>query len=163
MKFTSAFKAAVYTVVPATYRFFGNNQRESVPGLRAKFSDHILDTEAQGWNDEQREQVEQYLLGHADFGLVLSLLDEAALAAAASPYHCLFLVVTGGEANLCGITVATEGEFCPKHKVLMANEPQPIPEPETEFDPMVTSPEGAPVAEPALDEALAGGLAEGVN
>ena len=146
MKFISEFKATLYVVRPATYRYFGNNQRESIPGLRAQFADHILDTEAQAWSEEDRAEVEEYLLGHADFGLVLSLLDEAALAVAASPYHCLFMVVTGGEANICGTTVAVEGDLCPKHQVLAAAE---AAEPESD-------PGDSETAEPddALDEVV---------
>lgn len=135
MKFRRAYRHRGlngYTIRPHT-RYTENGMTMTRYPLRAQFVDGFWDSEAtqksMGWSNEEREQVEQYLLTHDDFGHGL-FLDSS--EPGAGPYVateteateeeqeksltvCIASVETDGESKLCGRPTVGDSEFCAKH------------------------------------------------
>ena len=76
MKFMSKFDNAVYIIDGKSKDtvFMPGGRVQRIPGVRATFTgrSHIFDSETAQqkfrWSDDLREQVEEYLLNHEDFG-----------------------------------------------------------------------------------------------
>jgi hypothetical protein len=76
MRFMSKYDNAVYIIDGKSKDtvFMPGGRVQRIPGVRATFGgrSHIFDSQTAQqkyrWSDEQREQVEEYLLNHQDFG-----------------------------------------------------------------------------------------------
>ena len=73
MRFYSIVSNISYEVTPDHWEYHGPDarNREKVRGITARFSSHMYDTKAQqelnGWDDETREMVENYLKNHENY------------------------------------------------------------------------------------------------
>ena len=121
MKFYSHYSHARYTVEPTYYRLAGPH-RETVHGIAAEFDDNRFDSEVAQkqlrWTDEQREQVESYLMAHADYGKTLRAIPDGELAEAQAPQEiavCLFRVTIDGDVEACGRPSVSSDGYCAKH------------------------------------------------
>jgi hypothetical protein len=130
MKFRSIWRKPQYVVRPGWKEIVAPGQERIFPALRAQFREGgwpeggFLDTEDEqrrlGWTDEQREQVEQHLLKHSDFGIGIFLAEEPpAVIEEESDRGCAFVTVTEDAAERCGKRRAKGQEYCPKHAKLL--------------------------------------------
>lgn len=126
MRFQSRWDNAVYVVRPTYVVNLAPGQQEIKYGLKARFMgrDRIFDSEqaqaADGWTDEQRKQVEDYLLKHRDFGSGLYLAPgEAAPAgvevAAPEIKRCGHIATVNGKITQCKEDARLGDDFCAKH------------------------------------------------
>jgi hypothetical protein len=139
VKFFSKYRPAIYIVEPRRNEVLPNGDkrlRDGI-GLTAVFSNvpggSILDTEedSHGWNAEEREKVEQHLLGHNDFGFQLWLADEGvARAAQATTDTCMVMIQVPEGVRLCGREADATTRICAEHTAQLSQTPEPeLPEP----------------------------------
>jgi hypothetical protein len=130
VKFYSIVSGISYEVIAADYEYNGPNlrNRKLVPGITARFSNHMYDTkEAQKvnkWSDETREMVEYYLLNHENFNTQwLQTVPESEAESKAKEFTetgtCISRTVTDEGIVDCD-QPAEEGEFyCKRHMSAM--------------------------------------------
>lgn len=90
-------------------------------GTRSGFWDSHAAQEINGWNDETREQVEEFLANHPDRGKFFHIEDAPAPQAqpeGSAPQQgtvetpCIGTIITPGEpSRICG-KPATQGDYC---------------------------------------------------
>ena len=129
MRFRSIWRKPQY-VVRATFKTqIAPGQTTIHPGLHANFHDEggqggYLDTEAEqrtlGWSEEEREQVEQHLLNHSDFGRGIYLAESAEMRPEdLEPEGCIFTAPDGSVAERCGKARAEDSAYCEEHQELV--------------------------------------------
>lgn len=129
MRFISVPRRAKYVVRPTTRTMNALGMPETHRGLQARFINHTFDSVASqqqlGWTDEERIQVERYLLGHRDLdrhnGYHLDDIVEGKpgsrvdLPANAVSTRCIaFFRNEDGEVEQCP-REAQVGDFCNAH------------------------------------------------
>jgi hypothetical protein len=132
MRFYNRYAQARYTPLADTYRHWGPNQKEKVPGLHVQFRNHVFDTEhaqvENNWTDEQRELVEKHLTSHLDFGSIMRYLDADPVAAqtvdpVAEPLEmCLHMTMDPAEGpQVCGQPIDTKRDdgLCERHGAMI--------------------------------------------
>lgn len=126
MRFQSRWDNAVYVVRPTYVVNIAPGQQEIKYGMKAVFSgrDRIFDSEtsqnANGWTDEQRKQVEDYLLKHRDFGNGLYLAPgenapEGVEVVAPEVRRCSHIATVNGKITQCKDDALIGEDFCPAH------------------------------------------------
>jgi len=127
MRFTSPYRRAVYVVRPA-WKELVAGQVERHVGLRAEFNQGSFDSEKaqreQRWTDEQRREVEKYLLEHNDFGKrIFPPKDEMVSQEELRHYgnvgadtpRCIASYETPEGSEPCGRPVMADTDYCPEH------------------------------------------------
>ncbi len=132
MKFISKWHNLTY-IVRASQRIltpgFG---LQTTPGLRARFrgENRIFDSELSqkqnGWSDEERNQVDDYILAHPDFGHGVYLApgevmpeEKQSLVRDVAPVvvrRCMSITTQNGEIVQCSNEAYPGEEFCIDHK-----------------------------------------------
>jgi len=133
MRFQSKYTNAVYIVRPTTRQYYPDiGLSQLKPGLAAKFEgrQRIFDSEKAaewaGWSPEEREAVENHLLGHRDWGNGLYLAPGEQLPEGKGEYlrnkqpmeirGCDQLLVNDdGSIRQCGEQVMVGSTFCADH------------------------------------------------
>jgi hypothetical protein len=127
MRFVSAATRAKYVVVPKYTVMNGPNQT-AVPGLTARFFGHVFDSQKSqrelGWTDEEREKVENYLLGHRDFnrhgGFYLENAADLAVPRELGAKRCIaFFRNEAGESEQCPREPVEGKDYCDEHAAMM--------------------------------------------
>lgn len=126
MKFYSIVSGISYEIIAADYEYNGPNlrNRKLVPGITAKFHNHMYDTkEAQQvnhWDDKTRDLVEDYLLQHENFNTQwLQVVPESESERRANEFKdtgtCISRTVTDEGIIDCD-ELAVDGQFyCKRH------------------------------------------------
>lgn len=124
MKFYSIVRNINYEVIPTDWEYIGPNHKRKVPGISARFHDHMFDTkeqaQKQGWDDKTRDMVEDYLLQHENFNTQwLQIIPESEAERAANEFKqtqvCISRTVTDEGVVNCDQPVV-EGQFyCKRH------------------------------------------------
>lgn len=129
MRFRCEYQNITYTIRPA-YTKVEAGVPVPVKGLRARFVNHLLDTEKAArdnfWTNEERDLVEQTLLRHPDFdrGKIrpdaetaddFARYAEMADKAASATVHCIATFETPEGAEPCGRSVVGETDYCLEH------------------------------------------------
>lgn len=136
MRFHSKYVHARYTMVPDDYEAVGRGRTRKIPGIAAVFEGNFWDSEVaqqeNGWDDETREQLEQHLLEHWDYGrtlhsLSLEQIDAAVASTQPAPPNCLFVRVIDGESWLCSRPAVSEDGYCKEHASEIEDSPQAKP------------------------------------
>jgi hypothetical protein len=131
MRFVSVAKRAKYVVAGHPKHVVMNGATPIVhPGLAARFFGNVCDTEKSqrelGWTNEEREVVEEYLLGHKDFnhpgGYYLEVApDVVAPRGAPTATRCLaFFRNEAGESEQCPNTPEGDTDYCAQHQPVSA-------------------------------------------
>lgn len=137
MRFMSKFDNAVYIIDGKSKDtvFMPGGRVQRIPGVRATFTgkSRIFDSETAQqkfrWSDEQREQAEEYLLNHEDFGRdfylapdepmtdrVRELLDKAAGPRGETPFfRCSKIIPKGDGFDQCEQMAVLGKDFCETH------------------------------------------------
>lgn len=126
MRFQSRWDNAVYVVRPTYVLNIAPGQAEIKRGMKAVFSgrDRIFDSESSqvlnGWTDEERKQVEDYLLKHRDFGAGLYLAPGeippvGVEVAAPELTRCSHIATVNGKITQCKDDARLGEDFCAKH------------------------------------------------
>jgi hypothetical protein len=142
MKIWSQYRPGVYVIDPDTLGPEDRlGRRTVIPGLRVEFQtlggpgagsllDTVVEQKAQGWDDETRERVEQYLQGHRDWGFVLALADESMTSVRHAGASCPVMTMIQGGVQRCRRPVETEGDLCDIHQAQRATLEQVGAQPE---------------------------------
>lgn len=131
MRFVSAAIRAKYVVAGHPKHVVMNGPTPVVqPGLSARFFGHVCDTEKMqkelGWTDDERELVEEYLMGHRDFnrpgGFYLeTIADGEQPKVDARATRCLsFFRNEDGEAEQCPNETVGDTDYCAQHQPVAA-------------------------------------------
>jgi hypothetical protein len=127
MRFQSRWDNAVYTVRPTYVVNIAPGQQEIKYGLKAVFGgrDRIFDSNqaqvANSWTDADREQVEQYLLKHRDFGAGLYLAPGESApvgveVVAPEVMRCSHIATVNGKIAQCKSDAVLGTDLCAKHR-----------------------------------------------
>ncbi len=126
MRFYSIVGSINYEIVPTRYVYHGPDRvnREKVPGISARFHDHMYDTKAQRelnhWDDATRILVEDSLMNHENFNtqwlqVVPDMEVEKTADDIAEAGMCISRTVTDEGVVDCD-QQAIEGQFyCKRH------------------------------------------------
>lgn len=141
MKIWSNLRPYVIWVEPSRYGpadSFG--RRTQTPGLKIEFTTlggpgagSVFDTEAQGWDDERREEIEAYLRGHRDWGFQLFQADET-VTTGRSAAGCEVMTIVHGGVRKCGRPVSEVGEVCDIHQGVAQAEDEQLDDERTDQD-----------------------------
>lgn len=126
MRFQSRWDNAVYVVKPTYVVNIAPGQSEIKRGIKAIFAgrDRIFDSEqsqaANAWTDEERKQVEEYLLKHRDFGNGLYLAPGEIPPAGVEvsqpeTRRCSHIATVNGKISQCKEDALMGEDFCSKH------------------------------------------------
>lgn len=125
MRFISAATRAKYTVAghPKYMEMRGSTPIPH-PGLQARFFGHVFDSEKSqrelGWTEDERKEVEDYLLAHRDFnrpgGFYLENVGEASRPVHIKAGRCIaFFINEHGESEQCPNEPAGDTDYCGQH------------------------------------------------
>ncbi len=124
MKFYSIVRNINYEVIATDWEYIGPNHRRKVPGISARFHDHMFDTKADGeklgWDEKTRDMVEDYLLQHENFNTQwLQIVPESESERRAGEFEaqkiCISRTVSDEGIIDCD-QKAVEGQFyCKRH------------------------------------------------
>lgn len=130
MRFVSVAKRAKYVVAGHPKHVTMNGPTPIVqPGLTARFFGNVCDTRKsqseQGWTDDEREIVENYLMGHKDFnhpgGFYLEVAPDAVAPRGAMATRCLaFFRNEAGESEQCPNPTLEDSDHCAQHQPVVA-------------------------------------------
>lgn len=137
MRFMSKYDNAVYIIDGKSKDtvFMPGGRVQRIPGVRATFGgrSHIFDSataqQKYRWSDEQREQVEEYLLSHEDFGRdfylapdevmtprVKEILEKVRPNPSETPFfRCSKIVPAGDGFDQCENMAVLGKDFCELH------------------------------------------------
>jgi len=136
MKFMSKYDNAVYIIDGKSKDtvFMPGGRVQRIPGVRATFGgkSHIFDSataqQKYRWSDDQREQVEEYLLYHEDFGRefylapdepmtdrVKDLLAKVTPNATAPFFKCSKIITKDDGFDQCPNNAVMGKDFCELH------------------------------------------------
>lgn len=129
MRFVSAAIRAKYVVAGHPKHIVMNGPTPVMqPGLSARFFGHVCDTEKaqreQGWTDDERKIVEDYLMGHRDFnrpgGFYLENVVDAAPPTDRATRCLAFFRNESGESEQCPSQTLGETDYCEQHQPVAA-------------------------------------------
>lgn len=136
MRFMSKYDNAVYIIDGKSKDtvFMPGGRVQRIPGVRATFTgkSHIFDSETAQqkfrWSDELREQVEEYLINHSDFGRDFYLapdepmtdrirekMDKARPVSDTPFFRCSKIIPKGDGFDQCESMAVLGGDFCEAH------------------------------------------------
>jgi hypothetical protein len=121
MRFLSRNAGAKYIVRAGYYEYVGQHKILR-PGVAAKFTAGMFDSEIEakknGWDADLRQEVENHLLNHPDYGITMYVPGETDVAETA-PSGCKFGVPSESGFSPCGAKTTEDSWYCVRHDALV--------------------------------------------